>query len=66
MTTDAGSTASTPQRGLLSKKMSSTAQRNCPVRIVPLHQEGLERDWEGTTAAERVAAMWQLKLDAWP
>jgi hypothetical protein len=49
--------------------MSSTepsfGKRNWPIHVAPLHQDGPERDWAGTTAAERVAAMWQLTLDAW-
>jgi hypothetical protein len=33
--------------------------------IVPPHQDEPERDWEEATAAERVATIWQLTLDAW-
>ena len=35
------------------------------VRVKSLHDPSPESDWEGTTAAERIGAMWQLALDSW-
>jgi len=35
------------------------------VLVARLHDQGSERDLEGTTSAERIGMMWQLALDAW-
>lgn len=36
-----------------------------PVRWTRLEDQGKERDLEGTTAAERLAMMWPLTVQAW-
>lgn len=43
----------------------STNRDDTPIRITHLKEQGRERDLENTTAAERIAMMWQLTLDAW-
>jgi hypothetical protein len=35
------------------------------LRISRLHEQGDDGDLRDTTAAERIAMMWQLALDAW-
>ncbi len=40
-------------------------RRNYPIRIQRLAEQGNEPDLRTTTAAQRIAMMWQLALDAW-
>ena len=35
------------------------------IRVTRLKEQGQESDLQSTTAAERLAMMWQLALDAW-
>ena len=40
-------------------------RRAYPIRIQKLADQGNEPDLRATTAAQRIAMMWQLALDAW-
>jgi len=40
-------------------------EREAPVRVSKLSQQGSEPDLRNTTLAERIEMMWQLALDAW-
>jgi len=35
------------------------------VRVRPLHDEGVERDYLAMTPEERLSIMWQLTVDSW-
>ena len=40
-------------------------RRDYPIRIQKLTEQGNEPDLRATTAAQRIAMMWQLALNAW-
>jgi len=53
----------TSQRGML--ELSVETNNREVIRIRSLSDQGTENDLQNTTAAERIAMMWPLALDAW-
>lgn len=54
-----------PQPSRIERERALSLRRVTTLRIVRLAEQGNEADLAGLTAAERIAMMWQLALDAW-
>jgi hypothetical protein len=44
---------------------TSVSESDRSVRVLPLHEQGADRDYLEMTPAERMGIMWQLTVDTW-